>query len=344
MNIIKRKGFQMSHRIPLGFFLLAATVGGLGAQTTLAREEHAGHQATTTTATVPLGTKAMDVMDHSRMPGMVQAAPQPAEKPTSVPEPMPMAHGDMRTQGGDAPADARDPHAYSGGYVLGTGQYALSDQRQLRLADEHNFGSVLVDSLEWAQANEGKSARYDVQAWFGRDYDRLVLKAEGDVTSRKLDDARTELLWGHAISTFWDTQLGIRRDSGIGPDRNWLAFGLQGLAPYWFEVDATAYIGEEGRTALRIAAEYDLLLTQKWVLQPRSEWNLFGKSDPGRGVGEGLSDGMVGLRLRYDVSRQFSPYIGVEWERKFGETADLARATGEQTSDRRWIAGISFWF
>ena len=344
MNIIKRKGLQMNCRIPLGFSLLAAAVGMLGAQATWAQEDHSGHQATTMTATEPSGTKAMDGMDHSRMPGMVQAAPQPAEKPTSVPEPAPMDHGDMRMQGGVAPADARDPHAYSGGYVLGTGQYALSNRRQLRLADEHNFGSVLVDSLEWTKANEGESARYEVQAWFGRDYDRLVLKAEGDMADGKLEDARTELLWGHAIATFWDTQLGIRHDSGVGPDRNWLAFGLQGLAPYWFEVDATAYVGEEGRTALRIAAEYDLLLTQKWILQPRTEWNLFGKSDPDRGVGEGLSDGMVGLRLRYDVSRQFSPYVGVEWERKFGETADLTRAAGGRTSDTRWVAGVRFWF
>lgn len=334
----------MNHRIPFGFSLLAAAVSVLAAQVTWAQEDHAGHHTATMTATEPSGTKAMDAMKHSHMPAMVQSAPQPAEKPTTGSQPAPMDHGHMRMQGGDAPADARDPHAYSGGYTLDAGPYVLSDQRQLRLADELNFGSVLVDRLEWTKADEGERARYDVQAWFGRDYDRLVLKAEGEVVSSKLEDARTELLWGHAIANYWDAQVGIRYDSGVGPDRSWLAIGLQGLAPYWFEVDATAYVGEAGRTALTLAAEYDLLLTQKWVLQPRTEWNLFGKSNPDRGVGEGLSDGMVGVRLRYDGSRQFSPYVGVEWKRKFGATADLARAAGSRTSDTRWAAGVRFWF
>ena len=136
-------------------------------------------------------------MDHS-----TQATPElVAESDTiaaGAAAPDAMDHGNMQMQGGSAPADARDPHAYSDGYSLGEGKYALSDQRQLRLADEHNFGSVLVDRLEWAHAKDGNSANYGVQAWFGRDYNRVVLKAEGSVTKGKLEDARTELLWGHA--------------------------------------------------------------------------------------------------------------------------------------------------
>jgi copper resistance protein B len=182
------------------------------------------------------------------------------------------------------------------------------------------------------------------EAWFGRTYNRLVLKAEGEYVGGRLEDARTEVLWGHAIASYWDTQLGVRFDSGEGPDRTWAAFGVQGLAPYWFELDLTGYVGEEGRTALRLSAEYELLLTQRLVLQPRLEANLYGKSDEARGIGSGLSDAVAGLRLRYEVNRQFAPYVGVEWARKFGQTADLAKAEGNPRSETLWVAGLRFWF
>ncbi|MBN8761920.1 MAG: copper resistance protein B [Thiobacillus sp.] len=250
----------------------------------------------------------------------------------------------MNMQGGTAPPDARDPHAYSGDYTLDSGKYALPGPRQLRLADEHSFGSLLVDRLERVYTRDRNATAYEAQAWFGRDYDRLVIKAEGEYGQGKLQEARTELLWGHAIATFWDTQLGVRYDSGEGPDRGWLAFGVQGLAPYWFEVDAAAYVGDKGRTAFRLGAEYELLLTQKLVLQPRLEINAYGKSDEALGIGSGLSDGVAGLRLRYEFTRQFAPYVGVERAGKFGKTADLARAAGEKTDETRWVAGVRFWF
>ena len=255
-----------------------------------------------------------------------------------------MDPGSMTMQGGSAPAGARDPHAYSGGYTLESGPYARPGPRELRMADEHNFGALLVDRLERVYTDNGNATAYDAQAWFGRDYDRLVLKAEGDVARGRLQDARTEALWGHAVATFWDTQLGARYDSGVGPDRGWLAFGIQGLAPYWFNVDATAYAGNRGRTALRLGAEYEMLLTQKLILQPRIEMNLYGKRDAASGIGSGLSDATAGLRLRYEFTRQVAPYIGVEWTGRFGETADFARAAGEEARNTRLVAGMRFWF
>jgi len=255
-----------------------------------------------------------------------------------------MNHGGMSMQEGAVPAGPRDPHANSGGYTLDSGPYALPGPRQLRLADEHNFGALLVNRLERAYTRDNNATAYDVQAWFGRDYDRLVIKAEGDVAKGKLQDARTELLWNHAIASFWDTQLGVRQDGGIGPKRGWLALGVQGLAPYWFAMEATAYAGDNGKTALRLSAEYELLLTQKLILQPRIEINLYGKTDPARDIGSGLSDALTGLRLRYEFTRQFAPYAGIEWAGKFGETANLARAAGEKISETRWVAGVRFWF
>jgi copper resistance protein B len=285
--------------------------------------------------------KSMPSMDQGGQAGMAQDTGQDMSKMNQGGG---MNMGSMDMQGGSAPPDARDPHAYSGGYALDSGAYALPGPRQLRLADEQSFGSLLVDRLERQYASEGDATAYDMQAWFGRDFDRLVVKAEGDVAQGKLQDARTELLWGHAIATYWDTQLGARYDSGVGPDRGWLAFGVQGLAPYWFEVDAAAYIGNEGRTALRLGAEYELLFTQKLILQPRIEVNLYGKSDEARGTGSGLSDAAAGLRLRYEFTRQFAPYVGVERSNKFGETADLARSEGEDAGVTQWVAGVRFWF
>ena len=272
-------------------------------------------------------------MDHSMPPMGTEKAQSPA-----------MDHGDMQMQGGSAPADARDPHAYSGGFTLQSVPYALEGTPRLRLADEMPFGSVLFDNLEAVRSGGNNSGAYDVLARFGRDYNKLVLKAEGEVASGKLQDARTEALWSHAISTFWDTQLGVRHDSGVGPNRTWLAFGVQGLAPYWFEVDAAAYVGSGGRTALRLGAEYELLVTQRLIVQPRIEANFYGKSDATRGIGKGFSDLTTGVRVRYEFSRQFAPYVGVEWANQFGETADLRRAAGEPTRSTRYVAGVRFWF
>jgi len=254
-----------------------------------------------------------------------------------------MDHGDMQMQGGSAPADARDPHAYSDGYTLTEGPYAQPGPRQLKLADEHAFWSVLGDRLEYQEDSE--STVYDVQAWYGTTYDRLVIKAEGDVADGTLEESSTELLWGHALNAYFDTQFGVRLDQfNDGKDRQWLAFGVQGLAPYWFEVDVTAYVSDDGRTALSAEAEYELLLTQKLILQPRAELNLYGKDDLDNRLGSGLSDLALGLRLRYEFSRQFSPYIGVEWTDTYGDTADYRRAAGQDTSGTQFVAGLRFWF
>jgi copper resistance protein B len=293
----------------------------------------------------------MAEMDHSQMEGMDHSKMQKEDKSkkgaTDHSNMEGMNHGSMSgsMQGGSAPADARDPHANSGGYSIESGKYALSGPRILKLGDEHNFYSVLIDRLETVRTSDNTAAAYDLQAWYGRDYDRLVLKAEGEVDDGKLEEASTELLWSHAISTFWDAQAGLRFDSSdSGPDRNWLVLGVQGLAPYWFELDATAYVGESGRSALSVEAEYEILVTQKLVLQPRIEANLYGKEDLQLGIGSGLSAVIAGLRLRYEFRREFAPYIGVEWASLYGDTADMSRAAGNDANETRVVAGLRFWY
>ena len=278
--------------------------------------------------------KSMPGMDHSRM-GHGSAPPPKDDTMPNMGKDGGMDPGSM--QGGSAPPDARDPHAYSGGYGFGP-------LPKLRMADEHNFGSLLVDRLERARTRDNSFTAFDVFAWYGRDYDRAWFKTDGEVDVGRVQDARTELLWGHAVAAYWDMQLGVRYDSGVGPDRKWLAFGVQGLAPYWFEVEAVAYVGESRRTALRLGAEYELLLTQKLILQPRIETNVFGKRDAARERGSGLSDLAAGIRLRYEIKREFAPYVGIERSNKYGGSADFARAEGKQTSESRVVAGLRFWF
>lgn len=244
-----------------------------------------------------------------------------------------MDHGAM--QGGKAPPDARDPHAYADGYGFG--------RMQSHMGDQHRLGQFIADRFERAETDDGAAVAYDALAWYGNIYDRAWLKAEGEHEDGETA-ARTELLWGHAVAPFWDAQLGVRYDSGPGEDRPWLAFGVQGTAPYRFNVEATGYLGEEGRSAVRLETEYEWLFTQRLVLQPRFETNLYGKRDPERGLGSGLANMALGLRLRYEIRREFAPYIGIEYARKFGGTADLARAAGDDADETLYVVGLRFWF
>lgn len=236
-----------------------------------------------------------------------------------------------------APADARDPHAYSDGYDFGPLPHPQH-------ADEHSFYSVMVDRLESVNAEDNSFTAYDINAWYGRDFDRVVLTAEGHIDGGEVEEASTELLWSHAVAAFWNARAGVRYDSGEGPDRAWLALGVEGLSPYWVETDATLYVGESGRTAVSVEAEYDVLITQRLALQPRVEAEIYGKDDPELSIGSGLSEATVGLRLRYELLREFAPYVGIEWAGSFGGTADYLRDAGRDTEETRAVAGVRFWF
>jgi copper resistance protein B len=203
---------------------------------------------------------------------------------------------------------------------------------------------VLFDQLEWLSAGGAREGSWDTKGWIGRDRDRLWFRTEGEGDEDRLGSAEAHLLYGRAIARWWDLVAGVRQDFRPGPAQTWAAIGLQGLAPYWFEVEATAYIGASGRTQFRIETEYELLLTNRLILQPLIELDIYGKSDPERGIGAGLSTADAGLRLRYEFRREFAPYIGVVWTRKFGRTADFAEAAGEETQGARLVTGVRLWF
>ncbi len=212
------------------------------------------------------------------------------------------------------------------------------------MADNQRFGKVLINQLEATRANGVSGQAWDVSASYGSDFNRLAIRGEGDRAGGRVEAADIEALWSHAISAFWDTELGVRRDFGIGPGRDWAAFGAQGIAPYWFDVEATGYAGAGGRTAARFKVEYELLFTQRLILQPEFEANLYGRPDPARRLGSGLSDASLGLRLRYEIRREFAPYIGVVWQRVFGATAGFRRAESKPVLDRQLVAGARIRF
>jgi copper resistance protein B len=212
--------------------------------------------------------------------------------------------------------------------------------------DNGIFAHVLFDQLEGRLGGAGGGDfRWDGQGWIGTDTDKLWIKSEGFVrSSGTMDDGRHEFLYDRAISTYWDLQAGLRADIDSRPSREWAAFGVQGLAPLFFDLEATAYVSDQGHFAARVQGSYDLLITNRLILQPEAELNLYSKSDPGRLVGAGFSDLDAGLRLRYEFDRKFAPYIGVAFENKFGQTADFARKAGESTSGVRFLVGLRTWF
>lgn len=231
----------------------------------------------------------------------------------------------------------RDPHAYAD-------SQDFTGLSKPKMGDEEFLGSFIVDRLEGVSARDDFSMTYDWQAWYGHDYNRLVVRAEGEIDQGTFKSARNEALWGHALTAYWDTQLGVRIDSGLGTDRVWGAFGIQGYAPYWIYIEATGYVGEEGRTAFRLETEYDVLITQKLILQPRIEMNFYSERDLSRLVSSGLSNIEAGLRLRYEIKREFAPYIGIEWASTFGSAADTIRSQGNKPEETRFVAGVHFWF
>lgn len=205
-------------------------------------------------------------------------------------------------------------------------------------------GFALAEKFEWRDGHAGGAPVWDVSGWLGGDIDRLWFRSDGHVVGGAVDEADLELLWGHAVSPWWDVVLGVRQDFAPGTARTWAAFGVQGLAPQWFEVQLTGYVGEYGQVAVQLQTDYDLLLTNRLILQPRVDVTAYTQDETSREIGSGVSNVAFGARLRYEFRREFAPYLGFEWARALGDTGDFARAAGRQVEDTRLVAGIRFWF
>lgn len=210
--------------------------------------------------------------------------------------------------------------------------------------DRMSFGTVMLERLEARVAKGEDHYLWDAQAWYGGDYDKLWLKSEGEgAFGGNVESAEVQALWSHAIGPFFDLQAGMRYD--FEPDgRAHAVLGVQGLAPYMFEVDAAAFLSEEGDLTASFKAEYDQRITQRLILQPLVEVALSAQDIPERGIGPGFTSIETGLRLRYEFAREFAPYIGVGYEAKLGDTADYARAAGEDPGGFSLLLGLRAWF
>ncbi len=202
---------------------------------------------------------------------------------------------------------------------------------------------LLINQLEW-QGGDGNAQSWDIKGWVGGDIDRLWLRSEGERSAGRTESAEAQALWGHAIGPWWDVVGGMRQDFKPGDSQTWAAFGLQGMALYNFEAEATLFVGESGHTAARLEGDYDILLTNRLILQPTAELNFYAQNDPQRGVGSGLAESELGLRLRYEVRREFAPYVGLSWNRTYGQTAQYARDEDEDINQLRWVVGVRLWF
>jgi copper resistance protein B len=212
--------------------------------------------------------------------------------------------------------------------------------------DNQVFYHVLLDQFEGRTNGPDNELRWDGEGWIGTDMNRLWLKSEGFADNSTVSDGDQEALYDRPIPhmRYFDAQVGVRADLDSGPKRAWAAVGIEGLAPYYFQFAPTLYISDGGHIAGRITGSYDLLLTQRWIVQPEAEFNFYSKDDPARKVGSGLSEIDTGVRLRYEISRKFAPYIGFAYNGKYGNAASYSRRAGETTNDPRFVFGLRLWY
>lgn len=315
----------------------------------------------------PAKAAPMKGMDHSAMPGMDHSA---------MPRTTTPVEGEQGTQpmpGMQMPADEHSGHDMPGMSMEGVAQTGTAlpagnapappiptdhaadrvfGPQEMMEARHHlaqhggqTFYQVLLNVAEY-QIHSGRDGyRWDGEAWYGGDINRLWLKSEGEGEFRRgLDSAEVQALYSHAIDPYFNLQAGVRQDFGRGPKRTYATVGIEGLAPGFFEVEGALFLSNKGDVLGRVEGYYDQRITQRLILQPRAEFNLSAQDVPETDTGSGLVDVEVGLRLRYDIAREFAPYVGVSYLRKTGDTARFARAAGEDVHATSFVIGVRTWF
>jgi copper resistance protein B len=210
--------------------------------------------------------------------------------------------------------------------------------------DDPVIAKVMIDQLEIRGLDTDKEYVLEAQGWLGKDLDKLWLKTEVERNERETEEAEVQLLYSQGVSPFWDFQFGLKNDFLPKPDNLWVVMGFQGLSPYFLEVDTALFIGERGMIGLRLEAEYELMITQRFLISPEIELNLYNKNNERQGIGSGLANIETGLRFRYELRREFAPYIGVNWAGSFGNAANFANAEGESTRNTKFVLGVNAWF
>ena len=244
------------------------------------------------------------------------------------------------------PAAALAGPAHAADLVFGAEAMAASRRTLIHENGDVRTTAVILDRLEAGFGDDGETYLWDVQGWTGGDINRFWWKSEGEGDfGGELEEAEVQALYSRAVTPFWDVQAGVRQDfRPDGEDTTHLVLGLQGLAPHWWEIDAAAFLSTDGDLTARVEAEYDQRITQRLILQPRLEIDASASDIPELEIGSGLSSIEAGLRLRYEFRKEFAPYVGIEWSRAFGDTADYIEARGGETDDTRFVVGLKAWF
>lgn len=251
--------------------------------------------------------------------------------------------------GTDLPAGNAPPppiqHDRSADRFYGAAAMAEAEERLMRAHGGGTYRQLLVNIAEY-QARRGRDGyRWDGEAWIGGDLNRLVIKSEGEGAFRgRIDKADVQAVYSRAIDPYWNLQAGIRQSFQPGPDRPYAVLSVEGLAPYWLEVEGSLFISSKGDLLARAETYYDQRITQRLVLQPRGELNFAAQDVRENQIGSGLSTAELGLRLRYEIRREFAPYVGISWERSVGDSARFARAAGHDVQSRNFVMGVRFWF
>jgi len=332
--------------------LTLAVAVGLLLAFNAAAQDHSQHQMPVPAA-----------QNHSHQQPQPETKPKPKARPVAK-QPAPaasealdhaaMGHGpseqkpaeaiDHAAMGHDMPRPADQPvtpiplltDADRAAAVQPAGGHAMHDNALQRF--------VLIDRLEAFDADGGRGLEWEAQAWVGTDLNKLWLRSEGERVAANLEDADLEVLYGRSFSRWWDVVAGVRHHFEPGDSQDMAVLGVMGVAPYKYEVEASLYVGDSGYTGARLEVEYETLLTNRLILQPAIEVNIHGQDDRPHGNGAGLGTAEAGLRLRYEFSRQFAPYIGIVHEQAYGRTADFRRDDGEDINDTRFVAGLRIWF
>ena len=289
-------------------------------------------------------------MDHSTMPGMDMSGDKPDTSPPM--DGMMVDHSamsDMAKSGTDLPAgDAPAPAPPTDHYatrIFPAAEIERSHRAMMNESGAQTFGFVMFNLAEYQPRSRHDGFRWDGEGWYGGDINRLTIKTEGEGRfGEGAEEAEVQALYSRAIDPYFNAQIGIRQDLVRGAQRTYATVGFEGLAPYWFEIEGALFLSDKGDVLGRFEGYYDQRITQRLILQPRVELNLAAQDVATSRIGAGLSTAEVGLRLRYEIARQFAPYVGVSWERKVGQTGRYARSDGESPTSAGLVAGIRFWF
>jgi copper resistance protein B len=343
--------------------------------------QHAGHgetrnpqagQAASSPAPTATCAPEHEAMGHCSMPAPSPSlAPAPAQ--TCTPEHASMGHcgvparltstsadpHDGPTTGVVAapppPVEAPPPEALSGPTHAADTLFdpAAMARSRAALVGEHGgleTSKFLIDQLEVRIGHGREIYSWDAQFWYGGDINKLWLKTEGEGEfGSQFERVEVQALWSRAIDPWFDLQLGVRQDLHSGADRTHLVVGVLGLAPYWFEVEGAVFLSSRGEVTARAEVEYDLRLTQNMILQPRGEIDFSLQDVPELRLGSGISTAEIGARLRYEIfpgsgPAVVAPYVGVQYERAFTDTAGFRRAAAEDVGGWSFLVGVRTWF